>query len=190
MLSFFCFPLQVSSGYVPPPVATPFVPKPSTKPVPGGTAPLPPWKAPSSSQPAPQPQAKPQVQLFVQPQAKPQVQPLPVSSTNIQPRGPLSQAPTPAPKFAPVAPKFTPVASKFSPGASSGPGSQPGQKLVSLEASPSMGTGSPQPPSFTYAQQKEKPLVQEKQHPVPPPAQNQHQVRTPQPGSACSRMAE
>ncbi|KAB1276667.1 Zyxin [Camelus dromedarius] len=34
------------------------------------------------------------------------------------------------------------------------------------------------PPSFTYAQQREKPQVQEKQHPVPPPAQNQNQVRS------------
>lgn len=170
----------MSSGYVPPPVATPFIPKPSTKPVPGATAPLPPWKTPSSSQPPPQPQAKPQVQLHVQTQAKPQVQPQPVSSTNAQPRGPLSQAPTPAPKFAPVAPKFTPVASKFSPGAPSAPGPQPNQKSVPLEAPSSVGRGSPQPPSFTYAQQKEKPLVQEKQHPVPPPAQNQNQVRKPQ----------
>ncbi|CAO2603389.1 Zyx [Lemmus lemmus] len=173
------FKARVSSGYVPPPVATPFIPKSSTKPVPGGTAPLPPWKTPSSSQPPPQPQAKPQVQLHVQTQAKPQVQPQPVSSTNAQPRGPLSQAPTPAPKFAPVAPKFTPVASKFSPGAPSATGPQPNQKSVPLEAPSSVGTGSPQPPSFTYAQQKEKPLVQEKQHPVPPPSQNQNQVRSP-----------
>uniref|UniRef100_A0A8C2L7H5 Zyxin n=1 Tax=Cricetulus griseus TaxID=10029 RepID=A0A8C2L7H5_CRIGR len=173
-------PPQVSSGYVPPPVATPFVPKPSTKPAPGGTAPLPPWKTPSSSQPPPQPQAKPQVQLHVQPQAKPQVQSQPVSSTNVQPRGPLSQAPTPAPKFAPVAPKFTPVASKFSPGTLSGPGSQPNQKLVPPEAPSSVGTGSPQRPSLTSAQKKEKPLVQEKQHPVPPAQnQNQNQVRSP-----------
>lgn len=170
----------MSTGYVPPPVATPFVPKPNTKPVPGGTAPLPPWKTPSSSQPPPQPQAKPQVQFHVQTQAKPQVQPQPVSSTNAQPRGPLSQAPTPAPKFAPVAPKFTPVASKFSPGAPSAPGPQINQKSVPLEAPSSVGTGSSQPPNFTYAQQKEKPLVQEKQHPVPPPAQNQNQVRKPQ----------
>ncbi|XP_029417225.1 zyxin isoform X2 [Nannospalax galili] len=167
-------PPQVSSGYVPPPVATPFVPKPSTKPVPGGTAPLPPWKTPSNTQPLPQPQAKPQVQ----PQAKPQVYPQPASSDNLQPRGPPAPAPTPAPKFTPVAPKFTPVASKFSPGAPSGPGSQPNQKSGPLDAPPA-GTGSPQPPSFTYAQQKEKPRVQEKQHPVPPPTQNQNQVRSP-----------
>ncbi|CAH7469570.1 zyxin [Phodopus roborovskii] len=174
------FKARVSSGYVPPSAATPFIPKPSTKPVPGGTAPLPPWKTPSGSQQPPQPQAKPQVQRHVQPQAKPQVQPQPASSTNAQPRGPLSQAPTPAPKFAPVVPKFTPVASKFSP-APSGPGSQPSQKLVSPEAPSPVGTGAPQPTNLTYAQQKEKPLVQEKQHPVPPPApsKTQNQVRSP-----------
>ncbi|MEJ1280981.1 zyxin [Cricetulus griseus] len=91
-----------------------------------------------------------------------------------------ARAPTPAPKFAPVAPKFTPVASKFSPGTLSGPGSQPNQKLVPPEAPSSVGTGSPQRPSLTSAQKKEKPLVQEKQHPVPPAQnQNQNQVRSP-----------
>uniref|UniRef100_A0A452U5P0 Zyxin n=1 Tax=Ursus maritimus TaxID=29073 RepID=A0A452U5P0_URSMA len=184
-------PPQVSSGYVPPPVATPFIAKPSTKPATGGTAPLPPWKSPSSSQPLPQaqaqakptsqtqfhvqPQAKPQVQLHVQPQPQAHPQPVPLAIT--QPRGP--PAPSPAPKFSPVTPKFTPVASKFSPGAPGGPGSQPNQKLGSPEAPCSSSTGSPQPPSFTYAQQKEKPRVQEKQHPLPPPAQNQNQVRSP-----------
>ncbi|XP_032722902.1 zyxin isoform X2 [Lontra canadensis] len=177
------FKARVSSGYVPPPVATPFIPKSSTKPAAGGTAPLPPWKSPSSSQPLPQAQAqaKPpsQTQFHVQPQAKPQVQPQPqahsqpVPLANIQPRGPPT--PSPAPKFSPVPPKFTPVASKFSPGAPGGPGSQPSQKLGSPEPPSSSSTGSPQPPSFTYAQQKEKPRVQEKQHPVPPPAQNQNQ---------------
>ncbi|XP_035951588.2 zyxin isoform X1 [Halichoerus grypus] len=187
------FKARVSSGYVPPPVATPFIPKSNTKPAAGGTAPLPPWKSPSSSQPLPQaqaqaqakppsqtqfhvqPQAKPQVQLHVQPQ--PQAHPQPVPLVNTQPRGP--PAPSPAPKFSPVTPKFTPVASKFSPGAPGGPGSQPNQKLGSPEVPSSSSTGSPQPPSFTYAQQKEKPRVQEKQHPVPPPAQNQNQVRSP-----------
>lgn len=161
----------MSSGYVPPPVATPFIPKTSTKPAAGGTAPLPPWKAASSSQP--QPQAKPHVQLHVQPQPQPQPQPVPLA--NSQPRGP--PAPSPAPKFSPVTPKFTPVAPKFSPGAPGGPGSQPNQKLGPPPAPSSTGTGSPQPPSFTYAQQREKPRVQEKQHPVLPPAQNQNQVR-------------
>ncbi|KAK2096802.1 hypothetical protein P7K49_025836 [Saguinus oedipus] len=179
------FKARVSSGYVPPPVATPFVSKSSTKPAAGGTAPLPPWKAPSSSQPLPQaptgnqtqfpvlpqpqpqPQAKPQVQLHVQPQ--------PVSLANTQPRGSPAPSPAPAPKFSPVTPKFNPVASKFSPGAPGGPGSQPNQKLGHPEAI-SAGTGTPQPPSFTYAQQREKPRVQEKQHPVPPPAQNQNQL--------------
>ncbi|XP_036782040.2 zyxin isoform X2 [Manis pentadactyla] len=181
-------PPQVSSGYVPPPVATPFIPKSSTKPATGGTVPLPPWKSPSSSQPVPQaqvqppsqtqfhvqPQAKPHVQLHVQPQA--QAHPQPVALANTQPRGP--PAPSPAPKFSPVTPKFTPVASKFSPGAPGGTGSQPSQKLGPLEAPSSTATGSPQPPSFTYAQQREKPQVQEKQHPVPPPAPNQNQVRS------------
>uniref|UniRef100_A0A8C3W135 Zyxin n=1 Tax=Catagonus wagneri TaxID=51154 RepID=A0A8C3W135_9CETA len=171
-------PPQVSSGYVPPPVSAPFISKSSTKPATGGTAPLPPWKSASSSQPLsqaqpqsqthfhvqPQPQAKPQVQLQVQPQ------PAPVANT--QPRGP--PAPSPAPKFSPVTPKFTPVASKFSPGA---PGSQPSRKSGPPEA-PSTGAGSPQPPSFTYAQQREKPQVQQKQQPVPPPAPNQNQVRS------------
>ncbi|KAM5255613.1 zyxin isoform 2-T2 [Ctenodactylus gundi] len=181
--------LQVSSGYVPPPVATPFIPKPSPKPAAGGTAPLPPWKAQSSPQPQsqaplhlqaqpqppPQPQPKPQVQLHVQPQPKPQAQPVP--SANTQPRA--APYPAPAPKFSPAAPKFTPVASKFSPGASGESGSQPNQKLGSPEAPASTSTGSSQPPSFNYAQQKEKPRVQEKQHPVPHPAQNQSQVRSP-----------
>ncbi|XP_033048321.1 zyxin isoform X3 [Trachypithecus francoisi] len=179
-------PPQVSSGYVPPPVATPFISKSSTKPAAGGTAPLPPWKAPSSSQPLPQvpAPAQSQTQFHVQPQPKPQVQlhvqsqPQPVSLANTQPRGPPASSPAPAPKFSPVTPKFTPVASKFSPGASGGSGSQPNQKLGHPEAL-SAGTGSPQPPSFTYAQQREKPRVQEKQHPVPPPAQNQNQVRSP-----------
>ncbi|KAF6087219.1 zyxin [Phyllostomus discolor] len=127
------FKARVSSGYVPPPVTTPFVPKTSTKPAAGGTAPLPPWKAPSSSQPVPQapaqpqppshvhpqpqPQAKPQVQVHVQSQSQPQPQPQPqpVPLANSQPRGP--SAPSPALKYSPVTPKFTPVASKFSPGA-------------------------------------------------------------------------
>uniref|UniRef100_A0A2K5CH34 Zyxin n=1 Tax=Aotus nancymaae TaxID=37293 RepID=A0A2K5CH34_AOTNA len=155
------FKAQVSSGYVPPPVATPFISKSSTKPAAGGTAPLPPWKAPSSSQPLPQaptasqtqfppqpqpqPQAKPQVLLRVQPQ------PQPVSLANTQPRGPPAPSPAPAPKFSPVTPKFTPVASKFSPGAPGGPGSQPNQKLGHPEA---ISAGTPQPPSFTYAQQR------------------------------------
>ncbi|XP_033288177.1 zyxin isoform X2 [Orcinus orca] len=179
-------PPQVSSGYVLPPVTTPFVSKSSSKPATGGTAPLPPWKSPASSQPLsqaqpqsqthihvqsqPQAQAQPQVQLHVQPQ------PQPVPLANTQPRGP--PAPSPTPKFSPVTPKFTPVASKFSAGAPGGPGSQPTQKLGPPEAPSSTGTGSPQPPSFTYAQQKEKPQVQEKQHAVPPPAQNQNQVRS------------
>ena len=166
-----CLPSQVSSGYVPPPVTTPFISKSSTKPATGGTAPLPPWTSPSSSQPVSQ--AQPQSQS--QPQAKPQAPPQPVPLATTQPRGPL--APSPAPKFSPVTPKFTPVASKFSPGAPGGPGSQPHQKLGPPEAPSSTGRGSPQPPSVTYAQQKEKPQVQEKQHPVPPPTQNQNQVR-------------
>uniref|UniRef100_A0A2K5BX31 Zyxin n=1 Tax=Aotus nancymaae TaxID=37293 RepID=A0A2K5BX31_AOTNA len=174
------FKARVSSGYVPPPVATPFISKSSTKPAAGGTAPLPPWKAPSSSQPllqaptASQTQfpAKPQVQLHVQPQ------PQPVSLANTQPRGPPAPSPAPAPKFSPVTPKFTPVASKFSPGAPGGPGSQPNQKLGHPKAISFVITCNPQPPSFTYAQQREKPRVQEKQHPVPPPAQNQIQVRS------------
>ncbi|XP_062045362.1 zyxin [Lepus europaeus] len=189
------FKARVSSGYVPPPVATPFIPKSSTKPATGGTAPLPPWKAPPSSQPVSQPQSQalfhvqPQAQTQAQPQAKPQVQlhvqpqpqahSQPVSSANTQSRGPPAPPPAPAPKFSPVAPKFTPVASKFSPGAPGGPGSQPSQKLGPPEAAASTGMGSPQRPSFTYAQQKEKPRVQEKQHPVPPPAQKQNQVRSP-----------
>ncbi|XP_041608345.1 zyxin isoform X3 [Vulpes lagopus] len=176
------FKSRVSSGYVPPPVTTPFSHKSNTKPATGSTAPLPPWKSPSSSQPLPQAQAQPpsQGQLPVQPrpQAQAQAQPQPVPLANTQPRGP--PAPSPAPKFSPVTPKFTPVASKFSPGAPGGLGSQPNQKLGSPEAPSSSSTGSPQPPSFTYAQQKEKPRVQEKQHPVPPPpAQNQNQVRSP-----------
>ncbi|XP_025234080.1 zyxin isoform X5 [Theropithecus gelada] len=181
-------PPQVSSGYVPPPVATPFISKSSTKPAAGGTAPLPPWKAPSSSQPLPQvpapAQSQTQFHVQPQPQPKPQVQlhvqsqPQPVSLANTQPRGPPASSPAPAPKFSPVTPKFTPVASKFSPGAPGGSGSQPNQKLGHPEAL-SAGTGSPQPPSFTYAQQREKPRVQEKQHPVPAPAQNQNQVRSP-----------
>lgn len=172
-----CLPSQVSSGYVPPPVTTPFISKSNTKPSAGGTAPLPPWKSPSSSQPVSQAQPQSQTQFHVQsqPQAKPQAPPQPVPLATTQPRGPL--APSPAPKFSPVTPKFTPVASKFSPGAPGGPGSQPHQKLGPPEAPSSTGTGSPQPPSFTYAQQKEKPQVQEKQHPVPPPTQNQNQVR-------------
>ncbi|XP_010832320.1 PREDICTED: zyxin [Bison bison bison] len=171
------FKARVSSGYVPPPVTTPFISKSNTKPSTGGTAPLPPWKSPSSSQPVSQAQPQSQTQFHVQsqPQAKPQAPPQPVPLATTQPRGPL--APSPAPKFSPVTPKFTPVASKFSPGAPGGPGSQPHQKLGPPEAPSSTGTGSPQPPSFTYAQQKEKPQVQEKQHPVPPPTQNQNQVR-------------
>nr|XP_005551101.1 PREDICTED: zyxin isoform X2 [Macaca fascicularis] len=182
------FKARVSSGYVPPPVATPFISKSSTKPAAGGTAPLPPWKAPSSSQPLPQvpapAQSQTQFHVQPQPQPKPQVQlhvqsqPQPVSLANTQPRGPPASSPAPAPKFSPVTPKFTPVASKFSPGAPGGSGSQPNQKLGHPEAL-SAGTGSPQPPSFTYAQQREKPRVQEKQHPVPAPAQNQNQVRSP-----------
>ncbi|XP_016012683.2 zyxin [Rousettus aegyptiacus] len=191
------FKARVSSGYVPPPVATPFISKTSTKPAAGGGAPLPPWKTPPSSKPVPpaqapppsqaqfhvQPQPQPQAQAQAQAQAKPQVQlhvqppPQPVPLANSQPRGP--PAPSPAPKFSPVTPKFTPVASKFSPGAPGGPGSQPNQKLGPPQAPSSAGAGSPQPPSFTYAQQREKPRVQEKQHPVPPPAQNQNQVRSP-----------
>ncbi|XP_060012460.1 zyxin isoform X2 [Lagenorhynchus albirostris] len=185
-------PPQVSSGYVLPPVTTPFVSKSSSKPAAGGTAPLPPWKSPASSQPLSQAQpqsqthihvqSQPQAQAQAQAQAQPQVQlhvqpqPQPVPLANTQPRGP--PAPSPTPKFSPVTPKFTPVASKFSAGAPGGPGSQPTQKLGPPEAPPSTGTGSPQPPSFTYAQQKEKPQVQEKQHAVPPPAQNQNQVRS------------
>ncbi|XP_021565367.1 zyxin isoform X2 [Carlito syrichta] len=186
-------PPQVSSGYVPPPVATPFVPKTSTKPAATGTAPLPPWKAPSSSQPLPQAPTQPQSQTqihvqpqpHVQPQAKPQVQfhvqaqPQPLSLANTQPRGPPAPSSAPAPKFSPLTSKFTPVASKFSAGAPGAPGSQPSQKPRPSEAPSSTGTVSPQPASFTYAQQKEKPQVQEKQHPVPPPAQNQNQVRSP-----------
>ncbi|XP_012506043.1 PREDICTED: zyxin isoform X1 [Propithecus coquereli] len=181
------FKARVSSGYVPPPVATPFISKSSTKPAAGGTAPLPPWKAPSGSQAAPlapaQPQSQTQFHVQPQPQAKPQVQPqaqpLPASLANTQPRGPPAPSPAPAPKFSPATPKFTSVASKFSPGAPGGPGSQPNQKLGPPEAPSSTGTGSPQPPSFTYAQQREKPRVQEKQHPVAPPAQNKNQVRSP-----------
>ncbi|XP_055979857.1 zyxin isoform X1 [Sorex fumeus] len=178
------FKARVSSGYVPPPVATPLVSKP--KPATGGTAPLPPWKTPPSSQPPPpsppqfprqppaQPQAKPPVQLPVQPQ--PPAQPV----ANTPPRAP--SGPSPAPKFSPVTPKFTPVASKFSPGAPGGPGPQPSPKLGSPEAP--AGTGSPQPPSFMYAQQREKPRVQEKQQPVPSPAPpaptpNSNQARAP-----------
>ncbi|XP_004046444.4 zyxin isoform X1 [Gorilla gorilla gorilla] len=186
------FKARVSSGYVPPPVATPFSSMSSIKPAAGGTAPLPPWKSPSSSQPLPQvpvpAPAQSQTQFHVQPQPQPQPkpqvqlhvqsQPQPVSLANTQPRGPPASSPAPAPKFSPVTPKFTPVASKFSPGAPGGSGSQPNQKLGHPEAL-SAGTGSPQPPSFTYAQQREKPRVQEKQHPVPPPAQNQNQVRSP-----------
>ncbi|XP_013360433.1 PREDICTED: zyxin [Chinchilla lanigera] len=185
------FKARVSSGYVPPPVV---VPKPSPKPAAGGTAPLPPWKgAPAKAPPAPQTQPqsqipfhvpshpKPQVQFHVQPQAKPQAQPQaqPVPSANTQPRGPQAAAPAPAPKFSPVSSKFTPVASKFSPGAPGGPGSQPNQKLGSPEAPSATGTGSPQPPGFTYVQQREKPQVQEKQHPAPHLTQNQSQVRSP-----------
>ncbi|XP_047416348.1 zyxin isoform X2 [Sciurus carolinensis] len=193
------FKARVSSGYVPPPVATPFIPKSSVKPATGGTAPLPPWKAPSSTQPLPQAQPQSQPQFHVQPQAqtqaqtKPQVQlhvqpqthPQPVALTNTQLRGPPAPAPAPAPapKFSPVAPKFTPVAPKFSPGAPGGPVSQPNQKSGPSETGCSTGTGSPQPPSFTYAQQREKPQVQEKQHPVPPPAQNQNQNQVRSPGA-------
>ncbi|XP_053464807.1 zyxin isoform X2 [Nycticebus coucang] len=184
------FKARVSSGYVPPPVATPFISKSSTKPAAGGTAPLPPWKAPSSSQAVPQapaqhqsqqfhvqsqPQAKPQAQS--QPQAQPQPQPVPLANTQL--KGPPTPSPAPAPKFSPVTHKFTPVVSKFSPGAPGGPGSQSNQKLGPPEAPSSTGTGSPQPPIFTSAQQREKPRVQEKQHPVPPPTQNQNQVRSP-----------
>ncbi|XP_067603369.1 zyxin isoform X2 [Pseudorca crassidens] len=183
-------PPQVSSGYVLPPVTTPFVSKSSSKPATGGTAPLPPWKSPASSQPLSQAQPQSQTHIHVQSQpqaqaqaqAQPQVQmhvqpqPQPVPLANTQPRGP--PAPSPTPKFSPVTPKFTPVASKFSAGAPGGPGSQPTQKLGPPETPSSTGTGSPQPPSFTYAQQKEKPQVQEKQHAVPPPAQNQNQVRS------------
>ncbi|KAM4874582.1 zyxin [Thomomys bottae] len=165
------FKARVSSGYVPPPVATPFVPKSNTKPATGGAAPLPPWKTPPSTQPPAQAQPQSQALFHVQPQAKPQ----PGSSVNSQARGP--PAPSPAPKFSPVAPKFTPVASKWSPGAPSGPGPQPNKKLGPPEA-PSSSMSSPQPPSFNYAQQREKPQVQEKQQPAPlPPAQNQ--VRSP-----------
>ncbi|XP_043319868.1 zyxin isoform X1 [Cervus canadensis] len=167
------FKARVSSGYVPPPVTTPFISKSNTKPATGGTAPLPPWKSPSSSQPVSQAQPQSPTQFHVQSQPQTPPQPVPLATT--QPRGP--PAPSPAPKFSPVTPKFTPVASKFSPGAPGGLGSQPHQKLGPPEAPSSTGTGSPQPPSFTYAQQKEKPQVQEKQHPVPPPTQNQNQVR-------------
>lgn len=167
------FKARVSSGYVPPPVATPFIPKSSTKPATGGTAPLPPWKAPPSSQPVSQPQSqalfhvqpqaqpqaqpqtKPQVQLHVQPQ--PQAHSQPVSSANAQSRGPPAPPPAPAPKFSPVAPKFTPVASKFSPGAPGGPGSQPSQKLGPPEAASSTGTGSPQPPASPMLSRKRSP---------------------------------
>ncbi|XP_049749811.1 zyxin isoform X1 [Elephas maximus indicus] len=208
------FKARVSSGYVPPPVATPFIPKSSPRPATGGAAPLPPWKAPSSSQPLSQaqalsqsqtqvpvppqarpqvqfqarpqvqpqvqpqvhPQARPQVQLQAQLQAQPQARPQPVSLAHAQPRGP------PGPKFSPVAPRFTPVASKFSPGAPGAPGgpaSHPSQKLGCPEAPSSVGTGSPQPPSVTYAQQREKPHLQEKQHLASPPPPAPIQVRPP-----------
>ena len=77
-----CLPSQVSSGYVPPPVTTPFISKSSTKPATGGTAPLPPWKSPSSSQPVSQAQPQSQTQFHVQsqPQAKPQAPPQPSES--------------------------------------------------------------------------------------------------------------
>ncbi|KAM6201667.1 zyxin isoform 2-T2 [Rhynchocyon petersi] len=173
-------PPQVSPGYVAPPVATPFIPKSSPRPAAVGSAPLPPWKVPASSStqaPAPSqsqaqvpvqtqvpPQARPQVQLQVQPQAPPQTKPQPqpqlVSSALSQARG------SPAPKFSPVASKFTPVASKFSPGAPGGPSSQPTQKVGFPEAPSTVGTGPPQLPSVTYAQQqKEKP-----QPAFPPPS--------------------
>ncbi|XP_004382419.1 zyxin [Trichechus manatus latirostris] len=196
------FKARVSSGYVPPPVATPFSLHSSPRPAAGATAPLPPWKAPSSSQPLSQAQALPQSQTQVpvppqvRPQARPQVPPQvklqaqaePMSSADTQPRGPT------APKFSPVASRFTPVASKFSPGAPGAPGgpvSQPNQKVGSPEAPSSMGTVSPQPPSVTCAQQKEKPHVQEKQSPgsLPRPAPNQ--VRPPgAPGPLTLREVE
>ncbi|XP_007954782.2 zyxin, partial [Orycteropus afer afer] len=182
------FKARVSSGYVPPPVATPFTPKSSPRPATGGAAPLPPWKAPSSSQPLSQaqalpqsqtqPQAWPKVQLQAQPQAPAPArvtapaQAQPVSLAHTQPRGP------PAPKFSPVAPRFTPVASKFSPGAPSGPAPQPSQKLGSPEAPSAVGTGSHQPSGVTSAQQREKPRVPQKQQSVAPPPPAPNQVRS------------
>ncbi|XP_045144840.1 zyxin, partial [Echinops telfairi] len=171
------FKARVASGYVPPPVTTsPFIPKASPRPATGGVAPLPPWKTPPGSQaPAPVPAPSPpqsQTQVSIPSQAWPkvqvQVQPQPVPPTHIQPRGP----PAP-PKFSPAAPKF-PVTPKFSPGTPGGLSSQASQKLGPPEAPSPVGAGSPQPPSVTFAQHREKPRVQEKQPPVPPqPAPNQ-----------------
>ncbi|XP_049630667.1 zyxin [Suncus etruscus] len=192
------FKARVSSGYVPPPVSTPFISKPKPT-ITGAAAPLPPWKTPPSSQPVspspPQFSGQPPAKPPVQPQGQPQA----VSSANTQPRSP--PGPSPAPKFSPVTSKFTPVASKFSPGAPGGAGAQPTPKLGSpgtpggtgaqptlklgsSEAPSSTGSTSSQPPSFMYAQQKEKPRVQEKQQPVPSPplpvpSQNQTQARSP-----------
>lgn len=52
------FKARVSSGYVPPPVATPFIPKSSTKPATGGTAPLPPGRHLPAPSPCPSLRAK------------------------------------------------------------------------------------------------------------------------------------
>ncbi|XP_006887239.1 PREDICTED: zyxin [Elephantulus edwardii] len=177
------FKARVAPGYVPPPVATPFIPKTSPRPPAGGSAPLPPWKVPATSPPQapapsqsqtlapvptqPPPQARPQAQPQPPPQARPLAQPPP----QLQPQPMSAARGPPAPKFSPLASKFTPVASKFSPGAPGGPASQPTQKLGSPEAPSAMGTSSPQPPSVTYAQHKEK------QQPVTPPPSAPNQVR-------------
>ncbi|XP_039769785.1 zyxin [Ornithorhynchus anatinus] len=121
-------------------------------PAPGGTS-RPPWAASSGPRGGPTP-------------------PAPVSAA----KTPTMQARIPtAPKFSPGAPKSTPPVSKFNPPAPGGPPQQRGG-VPPPQAAP--GSAPSQAPGFVYAQQREKPLVQEKQRPVPPPS-NQNQVQAP-----------
>ncbi|XP_044535491.1 zyxin isoform X2 [Gracilinanus agilis] len=177
---------QVSSGSLPPPVAPQFPPKPSIPPAASNPVPLPPWLTPTSP---PQSHSVSVAKTSTtQPRGPPVLASAPAAAPSMVPTPPQptasTPAPTPTPKFNPVTSRFTPVTPKFSPPA---PGGPPHQKAG---PSPPTGTGSPQqPPSFTYAQQREKPRVQEKQRPVPPPAQDQ--VRPPgAPGPLTLREVE
>ncbi|KAM8979519.1 zyxin isoform X1 [Sarcophilus harrisii] len=186
------FKPRVSSGSLP--AAPRFPPKPSVPPAASSTAPLPPWLAPTGPPQArsvsvtktlvTQPQAPPAPAppLASAPPAKPSVVPPPAPA----PSTISTPAPNPTPKFNAVAPKFTPVTPKFSPPAPGGPPHKKGGPSIPTSTGPSQ---QPQPPSFTYAQQREKPRVQEKQRPVPPPAQDQ--VRPPgAPGPLTLREVE
>ncbi|XP_042309695.1 LOW QUALITY PROTEIN: zyxin [Sceloporus undulatus] len=103
---------------------------------------------------------------------------LPPAQLPVQPPAP---APAPAlPPLAPSAPKYTPspvapgpkFVSKPAAGVPSSFARQPGPAQSRFSAPSGAGAApKPQPPTFTYAQQREKPQVQEKPHPAgQPPA--------------------